>query len=233
MSIIEFKNVSKNIGKRKILEDISFKIEKGQVYGLLGPNGAGKTTIIKLMTELLNVTSGEILWFGENNSIRFKKKLGLILHDDGLYLSFSGYKNLKFFSSLQGQYSEKDLIKVLDEVGLLSAKDELVSTYSQGMKKRLCLARCILRNPDVIVLDEPTTGLDIDGKHWFTDKIKGLQKNGATVIISSHNLNEVETICSHIAIIRDGKLKFEDSIDNILKSSDNSIEKTYLRTGER
>lgn len=232
MSIIKFQNVHKSIGKKEIIKNISLEIEKGQVYGLLGPNGAGKTTIIRLMIDLLTPTIGDVYWYNSKNSKYFKEKLGLILHDEGLYLSLSGFENLKIFSLLQERYDKKEVLRILEEVGLSNASKEQVNTYSQGMKKRLCLARCILRNADVIIMDEPTAGLDIDGKHWFISKIKELQKMGKTIIISSHDLTEVETVCTHIAIIREGALVFNGGLENIKKSQGTSLEELYLRTGE-
>ena len=232
MVIVEFNNVSKRIGKKDLLKDVSLRVESGEIFGLLGPNGAGKTTIIRLMIDLLKPTYGEVLWYGDNKSSSFKEKLGLIMHDDGLYLSMSGLNNLKFFGSLQNGIDEDEIINVLKEVELFDAINSPVSTYSLGMKKRLCLARCILRKPEIIVLDEPTAGLDIDGKHWFIEKVKEFKKRGVTVIISSHDLNEIEAICTHVAIIREGTIKVNGSISEILNSNNDSIESLYLKTGE-
>lgn len=232
MSIIKFQNVYKSIGKREIIRNVSMEINKGQVYGLLGPNGAGKTTIIRLMINLLKPTTGNIYWYNSENSKSFKEKLGIILHDDGLYLSLSGFDNLKIFSLLQGEYDEDALVKILEEVGLSNVCKEPVSTYSQGMKKRLCLARCILRNADVIIMDEPTAGLDIDGKHWFVDKIRELQNMGKTIVISSHDLMEIEAVCTHIAIVRKGEIVFDGVLDNMKRIQGTSLEELYLRTGD-
>lgn len=231
MTVVEFNEVSKSVGRNDILKNISLKIEKGEILGLLGPNGAGKTTLIRLMIDLFKPTKGEILWYGDKQSTVFKEKLGLIMHDNGLYLSMSGIDNLKFFASLQNYANEQNINNVINEVGLFDSRNNLVSTYSQGMKKRLCLARCLLRNPEVIVLDEPTAGIDIDGKYWFITKIKELKKLGVTVIISSHDLNEVEEICTHIAIIREGEIKIKGSIHDILNSDKDSIKSLYLKAG--
>ncbi|WDV47819.1 ABC transporter ATP-binding protein [Clostridiaceae bacterium M8S5] len=224
MTILEFKNVSKSISKKNIISDVSFQVEHGNVFGLLGPNGAGKTTIIRLILGLLKPSNGEVCLKKEKN--------GVILHDNGLYLELSGYENLKIFGLLQGNFDKTEVYSVLEEVGLAKVAKDPVRTYSQGMKKRLCLARCILRKAELIVLDEPTVGLDIDGKRWFVNKIKELSKNGTTIIISSHDLSEINIICTHIAIIRNGKLLINDSIDKLRKSFDGSLEKLYLSTGD-
>ncbi|TYT20327.1 ABC transporter ATP-binding protein [Dictyoglomus thermophilum] len=198
------------------------------MFGLLGPNGAGKTTIIRIILGLFEPTSGKVEIFGKEPG-KTKEKIGFILHKTGLYPKLSCIENMLLYADI---YKVKDKSKVkflLEEVGLYERKEDKVEIFSRGMQQKLALARALIHDPDLLILDEPTVGLDIETKIWFREYIKKLREKGKTIFLSSHELTEVEKVCTHIGIIREGKLieygNVEDLKENYRK---NSLEDIYL-----
>lgn len=215
-NVIEFKGVTKKYGEKTAIDDVTFAVEKGDIFGYLGPNGSGKTTSIRMMLDLLHVTSGEILLFGMpigKNDIR--KKIGICLDDEGFYPELTAYQNLEYFDRIYNDASgrKKRIDEFIDRVGLSNSKSELVGNFSKGMKRRLGIARALLNNPELLILDEPTNGLDPDGQKYVSELLMYLSGK-TTVFLSSHNLNIIEDVCNKVAIIKN-RLLFCDKMDSI------------------
>lgn len=212
MQILEIKNVFKKYGEIEAVRGVSFEIDEGEIFGLLGPNGAGKSTLINMICGLLNITQGEILLLGQSvgrGNAKIKSKLGLVPQDIAIYNSLTAYDNVKFFCSLYG-LSGKELKerteKALEYVGLLDKSNAKPSTFSGGMKRRLNIACAIAHTPKLIILDEPTVGIDPQSRNHILDSIKRLNEKGATIIYTSHYMEEVEAICTRVGVIDHGKL---------------------------
>lgn len=215
-NIIEFKGVTKKYGEKTAIDDVTFTVEKGDIFGYLGPNGSGKTTSIRMMLDLLHVSSGEILLFGKpigKNDIR--KKIGICLDDEGFYPELTAYQNLEYFDRIYNDASgrKKRIDEFIDRVGLSNSNSELVGNFSKGMKRRLGIARALLNNPELLILDEPTNGLDPDGQKYVSELLMYLSGK-TTVFLSSHNLNIIEDLCNKVAIIKN-RLLFCDKMDSI------------------
>ncbi|MCM3767250.1 ABC transporter ATP-binding protein [Neobacillus niacini] len=208
--VVELKHVTKVIKGKKIIDDLSFTIEEGEVFGFLGPNGAGKTTTIRMMVGLMGITSGEILICGKNVEKEFEdalKNIGGIVENPELYKFLTGYQNLMQYARMMKGISKQKIDEVVDFVGLKDRIHDKVKTYSLGMRQRLGLAQSLLHDPKVMILDEPTNGLDPAGIREIRDHLKKLTKEkGMSVIVSSHLLAEMEMMCDRIAIIQHGKL---------------------------
>ncbi|WP_066316419.1 ABC transporter ATP-binding protein [Bacillus sp. FJAT-29814] len=208
--VVELKHVTKVIKGKTIINDLSFTIEEGEVFGFLGPNGAGKTTTIRMMVGLMGITSGEILICGKNVEKEFEdalKNIGGIVENPELYKFLTGYQNLMQYARMIKGISKQKIDEVVDFVGLKDRIHDKVKTYSLGMRQRLGLAQSLLHDPKVMILDEPTNGLDPAGIREIRDHLKKLTKEkGMSVIVSSHLLAEMEMMCDRIAIIQHGKL---------------------------
>jgi ABC-2 type transport system ATP-binding protein len=208
--VVELKHVTKVIKGKKIIDDLSFTIEEGEVFGFLGPNGAGKTTTIRMMVGLMGITSGEILICGKNVEKEFEDALqhiGGIVENPELYKFLTGYQNLMQYARMVNGVSKHKINEVVEFVGLKERIHDKVKTYSLGMRQRLGLAQSLLHDPKVMILDEPTNGLDPAGIREIRDHLKKLTKEkGMSVIVSSHLLSEMEMMCDRIAIIQHGKL---------------------------
>jgi len=217
--MIEVENVTKTLNGRTILNEVSFEVQEGEIFGLLGPNGAGKTTTLKILLGLLRPTSGQALVFGkplgDNDALR--RRVGVVLENDGLYQRLSAYENLRYYSQIyQISDSHQKITNLLQFVGLSDRLDSRVGEFSKGMKRRLALARSIIHDPDVLFYDEPSSGLDPEAQKMVRDLILYLAKErGRTIFLNSHDLNEVQRICSKIAILQSGKIKAYDTIDNL------------------
>ena len=210
-------------GKQKDIQNLELKVPKGSVYGFLGPNGSGKSTTIRLLLGLLKKQSGQVTLFGElfNSSTRMNTldKIGALIEHPSLYEHLTGYENLKLAANYRGAISNDRIEEVLAIVKLSYAKSKKVKAYSLGMKQRLGLAISLLSNPELIILDEPTNGLDPKGIIELRALIKELNTTyGTTIFISSHLLSEIEKTCTHVGIIRNGKMLFQDTVE-ALKSS--------------
>ncbi|AMW99002.1 ABC transporter ATP-binding protein [Rummeliibacillus stabekisii] len=208
--VVQLNHVTKVIKGKKIIDDLSFTIEEGEVFGFLGPNGAGKTTTIRMMVGLMGITSGEILICGKNVEKEFEEALmniGGIVENPEMYKFLTGYQNLMQYARMIKGISKHKIDEVVEFVGLKERIHDKVKTYSLGMRQRLGLAQSLLHDPKVMILDEPTNGLDPAGIREIRDHLKKLTKEkGMSVIVSSHLLSEMEMMCDRIAIIQNGKL---------------------------
>lgn len=228
--ILSVKNLTKKF-KRTVVNNISFDVEKGNVYGLLGPNGSGKSTTFGMLLTTINPTSGDWYWFGEKGTTpETLKKIGAIIEQPNFYPYLSAEKNLKIVAEIKGSpYSRID--EVLSVVGLLERKKDAFSTFSLGMKQRLAIASALLNNPQVLILDEPTNGLDPEGIIQIREIISDIAKKGITIIIASHLLDEIEKICSHVIVLKEGNAIYCGSVDAMssskgffeLKADDNGL----------
>ncbi|MPS72717.1 MAG: ATP-binding cassette domain-containing protein [Chryseobacterium sp.] len=210
--ILEVKNLTKKF-KHIAVNNISFDVEKGNVYGLLGPNGSGKSTTFGMLLSTINPTSGSWKWFGkEGTDIHTLKKIGAIIEQPNFYPYLSAEKNLEIVATIKGiPYSRID--EVLEVVNLLTRKKDAFKTYSLGMKQRLAIASALLASPEVLILDEPTNGLDPEGIIQVRDIINSIAKSGTTIIVASHLLDEIEKICSHVIVLKQGTAIYSGSVD--------------------
>ncbi|MEH7119022.1 ABC transporter ATP-binding protein [Neobacillus vireti] len=209
-TIVELIDVTKVIKGRTIIDQISFKVNKGEVFGFLGPNGAGKTTTIRMIVGLMGITSGDIIIGGSSITSQFEdavSHIGAIVENPEMYKFLTGYQNLVHYARMSKGISKEKIAKTVRLVGLSERINDKVKTYSLGMRQRLGLAQCLLHDPDVLILDEPTNGLDPAGIREIRDYVRLLarEKNMA-VIVSSHLLSEMEMMCDRIGIIQDGRL---------------------------
>ena len=209
-TIVELKNVTKVIKGRTIIDAISFKVNKGEVFGFLGPNGAGKTTTIRMIVGLMDITSGDITIGGASIKTQFEDAVGhvgAIVENPEMYKFLTGYQNLVHYARMSKGITKEKIAETVELVGLTERINDKVKTYSLGMRQRLGLAQCLLHDPDVLILDEPTNGLDPAGIREIRDYVRQLarEKNMA-VIVSSHLLSEMEMMCDRIGIIQNGRL---------------------------
>ena len=217
---IRLENIRKSLGKRKILKGISFSVEMGDIFGYLGPNGAGKTTTIRIILGLYKVDSGNLDVLGQDvNKSEARRKIGFVLDLDGLYDGMTAKENLIFYSRIYGLVmAEERIDQLLDMVELSGRGDDRVHTYSTGMRQRLALARSMVHDPEVLVLDEPTSGVDPSGQIEIRKIMLNLaHKENKTIFLSSHNLDEVQRICNRIAIIDRGEIKLFGELESLRK----------------
>jgi len=212
--ILSVKNLTKKF-KRTVVNNISFDVEKGNVYGLLGPNGSGKSTTFGMLLSTINPTSGDWYWFGEKGtSPDVLKKIGAIIEQPNFYPYLSAETNLKIVAEIKGTpYGRID--EVLKTVGLYERKKDDFKTFSLGMKQRLAIASAILNNPEVLILDEPTNGLDPEGIIQIREIISSIALQGITIIIASHLLDEIEKICSHVIVLKEGNAIYSGRVDEM------------------
>lgn len=206
--ILETKNLTKNIKNENIIKGLSLKVPKGETYGLLGPNGAGKSTTMKLLCGLLKPSEGEVIFKGKPWSRDTLNKIGVLIESPAIYGNLTAKENMLIHACMLG-VSENEITRVLKLLKIDKTGKKKVSNFSLGMKQRLGIAIALLGNPDLIILDEPTNGLDPIGIQELRDLIKRLNENQITVLVSSHNLAEIQHIASYIGIIINGKLKYE------------------------
>lgn len=227
-SAVQIRDLTKVIGKKTIVDSLSFDIPRGEVFGLLGPNGAGKTTTIRMMVGLISISRGQVLIDGVDVSKDFTaamQHVGAIVENPELYKFLTGYQNLQHFANMSKGVDRQRIDDVVKQVGLDERIHDKVKTYSLGMRQRLGLAQAMLRNPDVIILDEPTNGLDPAGIRELRAYLRDLAENhGVSVIVSSHLLSEMELMCDRVAIIQSGKLVDVRSIR--VGATDSVIEQT-------
>lgn len=239
-NILEIKNVSKKIGKKQILKDITLEVKQGEIFGFVGPNGAGKTTLIKTMLGLYKQDSGSITINGFNIKTEFEKameNIGAIIENPEMYDYLSGKDNLKIYKMI-GNVSDEALEEIIKTVKLENRINNKVKTYSLGMRQRLGLAQALISNPKLLILDEPTNGLDPIGIKELRELLKKISKEkNISVFVSSHILSEIELICDRIAIIDGGSLieikdlkdKKQDAKDKVLfEVSDSKLASKYL-----
>lgn len=219
-SVLSIQNLVKYYGNIKALDGISYDIPKGCVFGILGPNGSGKTTTLGIVLNVLNQTSGNFLWFGKPSSSSTRQQIGSLLETPNFYHYLSAVDNLKITQEISKRGTKKDIDNVLEIVNLSQRKKSKFSTYSLGMKQRLAIAAALLGNPEVLVFDEPTNGLDPVGIAEIRELIKKLAQEGKTIIMASHLLDEVEKVCTHVAIMKKGTLITAGSVQNVLVNED-------------
>ena len=227
MAVLTVNNLSKNYKSVKALQDVSFSVPEKTVFGILGPNGSGKTTLLGIVMDVLKASGGTYSWMGEEGNAAQRKKIGTLLETPNFYHYLSAEANLKIAAKIKGR-GEADIDKVLHIVNLYQRKDSKFSTYSLGMKQRLAIAAALLGDPDILVFDEPTNGLDPAGIAEIRELIKELNRNGKTIIMASHILDEVEKVCTHVAIIQKGVLKMVGSVKEVMAQSGSDAVTTVL-----
>lgn len=220
MHILEINNLSKSYGNIKALNNVSFTVPSGAIFGLLGPNGSGKTTLLSIILGVLNADAGSYSWFGEEASADLRKRIGSLLETPNFYHYLSGKKNLAVTKSISGRGTEQDIEDVLQQVNLYERRNYKFSSYSLGMKQRLAIAASLLGSPKIIVLDEPTNGLDPVGIAEIRELIKSLSQKGHTIIMASHLLDEIEKVCTHVAILKTGNLITCGTVEEVLVDED-------------
>ena len=223
-NILECRSLCKNFGKKQILKDVSFNIKEGDILGFIGPNGAGKTTTIKLILGLQSITSGKVYINGYNVEKEFTKaieKVGAIVENPDMYMYMSGYDNLKLVSNMYKGIGTKRIDEVVKLVKLENRINDKVSKYSLGMRQRLGIAQAILHKPNLLILDEPTNGLDPEGIKEMRELLVSLAKNEKmAILISSHNLAELDNFCNKVCIIKNGEIIETSEISAIKKDID-------------
>ena len=217
--MLKVQNLTKKFAGKDALKGISFEVNRGEIYGLLGHNGAGKSTTLGIILSMVGAESGEVFIGGvsvRKNPQQALCKVGSIFEAPAFYDYMSGWDNLKVLVGLSGRFDKEAVMNVVDRVDLTDRIHSKVGAYSHGMRQRLALAQALLPEPEILLLDEPTDGLDPEGIKWFRDFILGLRKErGMTVLFNSHLLSEVEQMCDRVAIIRAGELVYEGAVDEL------------------
>ncbi len=217
-TILSLKNLDKRYGKVHAVNNLSFDIERGNVYGILGPNGSGKSTTLGIILNVVNKTSGEFSWFNGNlTTHEALKKVGAIIERPNFYPYMTASQNLALICKIKG-VSTKSIDEKLKIVNLFERRDSKFKTYSLGMKQRLAIASALLNDPEILILDEPTNGLDPQGIHEIREIIKKIAANGTTILLASHLLDEVEKVCSHVVVIRKGVKLYAGRVDEMTAS---------------
>jgi ABC-2 type transport system ATP-binding protein len=218
-SILKISNLTKKFGSLTAVNDLSFNIDKGSVYGILGPNGSGKSTTLGIVLNVVNKTSGDFSWYGGKlTTHQALKKVGAIIESPNFYPYMSASENLKLVCKIK-EISYDSIDKTLEIVGLIDRKEHDFSTFSLGMKQRLAIASALLNDPEILILDEPTNGLDPQGIHQIREIIKTIANNGTTILLASHLLDEVEKVCSHVVVLRKGVNLFSGRVDELISSN--------------
>ncbi len=218
-TILSLKNLDKKYGKVHAVNNLSFDIQRGNVYGILGPNGSGKSTTLGIILNVVNRTSGEFSWFnGELSTHEALKKVGAIIERPNFYPYMTASQNLALICKIKG-ISEEKINEKLTTVNLFERRDSKFSTFSLGMKQRLAIASALLNDPEILILDEPTNGLDPQGIHEIRQIIQHIAANGTTILLASHLLDEVEKVCSHVVVIRNGVKLYSGRVDEMTASN--------------
>jgi len=209
-TMLSIQNVSKRFSGVYALKDLNLEIEEGESFGLIGPNGAGKTTLIRIISGLIKPDSGEVSVSGydlDEDPIKVKTLIGVVSHNLFLYPDLTARENLLFYSKLYNLTDvESRVEELLTQVGLILREDELVGRFSRGMSQRLSLARALIHDPPILILDEPTTGLDISGKRDFYGWVKAFKEKGKTLLITSHDMEEIRTLSTSVGVLIEGQL---------------------------
>ena len=219
MPILSLQNISKRYGAVQALSGVSFDVPQGSIFGVLGPNGSGKTTLLGIVTDVLKPDAGSFTLFDKAPSASERRQIGTLLETPNFYHYLSGYKNLEISAAIK-QRGKADIARVLELCGLIQRQHSAFKTYSLGMKQRLAIAAVLLGNPDVLILDEPTNGLDPSGIAEVRDLLRQLAHTGKTILLASHLLDEVEKVCTHVAILRSGKLLLSGAVNEVIARND-------------
>ncbi|KJU71889.1 ATP-binding cassette domain-containing protein [Clostridium baratii] len=234
--MLEIKNLTKKFKKSTVVDDVSFRVNPGEIVGLLGENGAGKTTTLRMISTMLKITSGEAVvnnFSADKEPIKVRNEIGILFGGDvGLYDRLTARENIKYFANLYGM-SDKDADVRIDELAkkfnMEEYIDKRVSKFSRGMKQKVSIARSIVHNPSVMLFDEPSTGLDVTAARTIQDFILDCKKENKTILFSSHSMREVEKLCDRVVIINKGKLLEDCSIDDLKEKYNNDdLEEVFV-----
>ncbi len=217
--VLSTHQLTKNYGKLCAVNQLNLEVKRGQIFGMLGPNGSGKTTTLGMLMGVTNPSSGSFSWFGEPATHHTRKKIGAVLEHPIFYPYLSGQKNLELNAMIKGA-DPKNIPKVLKTVDLTLRKDDKYRTYSLGMKQRLAIASALVSDPIILILDEPTNGLDPMGIAEIREIVKRIADDGKTIILASHLLDEVQKVCTHFAVLRKGKLMHSGPVDDVGKGEE-------------
>lgn len=219
-TVLSLNTIAKAYGNIKALKGVTFDVPEGSVFGLLGPNGSGKTTLLSIILDILKADTGSFSWFGQPGSPATRKQIGSLLETPNFYHYLSAVDNLNITQAISGRGNAAEIDRVLEIVKLTERKKSKFSAYSLGMKQRLAIAAALLGDPQVLVFDEPTNGLDPVGIAEIRELIKELAQRGKTIIMASHLLDEVEKVCTHVAILKRGTLLTAGAVDEVLSNED-------------
>jgi len=217
--VLQISNLTKTFGRLKAVDDLNLLVEKGNVFGLLGPNGSGKTTTLGIVLDIIKTPTGSYLWFGEEPSHISRKRIGATLETPFFYPYLSAVNNLRIVARIK-EKPFKRIENVLKIVDLHHRMDDKFRTYSLGMKQRLAIAAALVGDPEVLILDEPTNGLDPLGIAEIRNLVNRIANEGLTIILASHMLDEVQKMCSHVAVLRTGRILFSGSVAEALNEND-------------
>ncbi len=218
-TVLSVSKLTKNFGKLCAVNQLDLEVKRGQVFGMLGPNGSGKTTTLGMLMGVVNPTSGSFSWFGEPATHLTRRRIGAVLEHPIFYPYLSGQKNLELNAMIKGA-DPANIPKVLDIVELTTRKDDKYRTYSLGMKQRLAIASALVNDPIILILDEPTNGLDPMGIAEIREIIKRIAADGKTIILASHLLDEVQKVCTHFAVLKRGNLMHIGPVDDVGKGEE-------------
>lgn len=218
-TVLSIQKLTKNFGKLCAVNQLDLEVKRGQVFGMLGPNGSGKTTTLGMLMGVVNPTSGNFSWFGQSATHHTRKKIGAVLEHPIFYPYLSGQKNLELNALIKGANPD-NIAKVLETVELSARKDDKYRTYSLGMKQRLAIASALVSDPIILILDEPTNGLDPMGIAEIREIIKKIAADGKTIILASHLLDEVQKVCTHFAVLKRGTLMHTGPVDDVGKGEE-------------
>ena len=237
--MLEIRNLSKSLGGRPVLNNLSFEVETGQIFGYLGPNGAGKTTTIRVILGLLRPNEGSVLWHGQPVIAAVRARWGFLLDADGLYSNLTLEDNLKFYARIyrcDWQQAQPRLTDLLEQFELRHVLKDKVATFSKGMRQKAAFVRALFHRPEFLILDEPFEGLDPEMQAVMRNALlRVVEQEGLTVFLSSHNLYEIERLCAKIAIIRKGQIQVCDFVDRLKQQAEQqeiSVEDIYFKTRE-
>lgn len=234
-NVLEVKDIHKSLGGRKIIKGVTFEVKEGEIFGFLGANGAGKTTTIRMLVGLIKPDSGTITIMGhdiQKDLVKALRQVGAIVENPDLYKDLTGRENLKVFARMYGKVSKEKIEEVIDTIGLKERIDDKVKKYSLGMKQRLGLGQALLCSPKLLILDEPTNGLDPVGIYEFRNIVRKLaRENNTAVFISSHILAEIEQICDRVAFVQSGTISAVEELSNLTK--EDTLDRISIITHER
>ncbi len=213
-TVLSIRGLTKRYGRLTAVNNLSLEVGRGEVFGILGPNGSGKTTTLGILLDVINRTSGEFSWFGEPPTKEMRKRIGAILETPIFYPYLSAVRNLEIVAEIK-EASKENIEPALQKVELFDRKDDKFRTYSLGMKQRLSIASALICDPEVMILDEPTNGLDPQGIAEIRELIRRIAAEGKTIILASHLLDEVQKVCTHFCVLKKGNLLYSGSVDEI------------------